>query len=89
MQFSKNAVFSGCLNSIISLFIHTVGGEPRKRLIIPNFRVNYYGKTYYIKVEDINDDGNDDDVVGFYSVNLDGLPFIVTGLDIRDHPRVR
>ena len=50
-------------------------------------RVNYYGKTYYVKVDDIGDD-YDDDVVGFYSVNLDGLPFIVTGLDIRDHPRV-
>ena len=73
----------------MSLLIYILGDKPRQRLIKLHFRVNYYGKTYYIKVEDINDDGNDDDVVGFYSVNLDGLPFIVTGLDIRDHPRVR
>lgn len=49
--------------------------------------MTYYGKTYFVRVEDIGKD-TEDEVVGFYSVNLDGLPFIVTGLDIRDHSRV-
>lgn len=50
-------------------------------------RVNYYGKTYYVKVDDIGEPF-DADVVGFYSVNLDGMPYIVTGYDIKEHPRV-
>ena len=52
-------------------------------------RVSYFGKTYFVDVQDDIKGVEDGEVVGFYSANINGLPYIITGNDIHHHESVR